>query len=62
MTWFHDRLRSEGGILVLPGAFDALSARLIARAGHEAVYCGGFASLSSTSDPDPAGHTALQWM
>ncbi|MEL6588408.1 MAG: isocitrate lyase/PEP mutase family protein, partial [Pseudomonadota bacterium] len=47
MTWFYDRLRSEGDMLVLPGAFDALSARLIARAGHEAVYCGGFASTAA---------------
>ncbi len=47
MTWFHDRLRSDEDILVLPGAHDALSARLLARAGSEAVYCGGFASTAA---------------
>ncbi len=47
MTWFYDRLRSDEDMLVLPGAFDALSARLLARSGTEAVYCGGFATTAA---------------
>ena len=40
------RLQS-GEILVAPGAFDALTARLLEQAGFEAVYRGGYAA----SDP-----------
>ncbi len=47
MTWFYDRMRSDEDMLVLPGAFDALSARLLARSDIEAVYCGGFASTAA---------------
>jgi 2-methylisocitrate lyase-like PEP mutase family enzyme len=47
MNWFSNRMRSGEGILVLPGAYDALSARLIARADTEAVYCGGFAATAA---------------
>lgn len=47
MTWFYDRMRSDGDMLVLPGAFDALSARLLARSDTEAIYCGGFASTAA---------------
>lgn len=47
MSWFNDRLRSDNGLLVLPGAYDALSARLLARAKTEAVYCGGFAATAA---------------
>ncbi len=47
MTWFYDRIRSDENMLVLPGAFDALSARLLARSDTEAVYCGGFASTAA---------------
>lgn len=47
MTWFSKRIVSGEGILVLPGAFDALSAKLVAESGAEAVYCGGFATTAS---------------
>lgn len=45
--WFFDRVRSDEGILVLNGAHDALSARLISRTDAEAVYCGGFAATAA---------------
>lgn len=44
--WLAQRLRS-GGRLVVPGAFDALSARLIGLAGFESCYLGGYAMLAS---------------
>lgn len=47
MNWFSNRMQSGEGILVLPGAYDALSARLLARADTEAVYCGGFAATAA---------------
>ncbi len=47
MTWFYDRMRSVDDMLVLPGAYDPLSARLLARSGTEAVYCGGFAATAA---------------
>lgn len=47
MTWFSQRIASSKGILVLPGAFDALSAKLVAESGAEVVYCGGFATTAS---------------
>jgi 2-methylisocitrate lyase-like PEP mutase family enzyme len=34
-------------VLLVPGCFDALSARLIEAAGHEAVFCGGFSVAAS---------------
>ncbi|MEZ5244171.1 MAG: isocitrate lyase/PEP mutase family protein [Acidimicrobiales bacterium] len=34
-------------VLVVPGCFDALSARLVEAAGHEAAFCGGF-SVAAT--------------
>lgn len=37
-----------GGILQVPGAYDALSARIAARAGFEAVYMTGFGVSGST--------------
>lgn len=47
VSWLRDRLAREE-ILVAPGAHDAVSARLIAHAGFEACYCGGYATLAST--------------
>ncbi|KIC45930.1 hypothetical protein RA28_09745 [Ruegeria sp. ANG-S4] len=53
MGWLANRLSSHEDILVLPGAYDALSARMITLACAEAVYCGGFAATaSSTALPD----------
>lgn len=47
MSWFADRVQKTNDILVLMGAYDALSARLIADADCEAVYCGGFSVTAS---------------
>lgn len=45
-SWLRERLACDE-ILVAPGAHDAVSARLIATAGFEACYCGGYATLAS---------------
>lgn len=51
-----DKLRAllaEEGALVLPGCFDALTARLIERAGYPGAFMGGFAvSASRLGAPD----------
>lgn len=47
MNWFANRIGTSGNILVLHGAYDALSARLLSRADCEAVYCGGFAATAA---------------
>jgi methylisocitrate lyase len=40
-------------VLIIPGAYDALSARLIERAGFEAVTAGGYAAVGSMlAEPD----------
>ena len=41
-------LLAEPGIIVAPGAYDALSAKLAARAGARAVYMTGFGVAGST--------------
>src|SRR5258705_4605795 len=43
---FHALCRSERP-LVLPGAFDAISARLIKRAGFKAYFTGGFPTIGA---------------
>lgn len=43
---FHQLLR-DPGTLVLPGSYDALSARLVERAGYPATYVGSFAAAAS---------------
>jgi len=43
---------SGGAIVVAPGAFDGLSARLVERAGFPAVYASGGAIARSTGVPD----------
>jgi 2-methylisocitrate lyase-like PEP mutase family enzyme len=43
---------SGGGIVVAPGAFDGLSARLVEQAGFAAVYASGGAIARSTGVPD----------
>lgn len=46
-------LLAQPGLLVAPGAYDALSARLIAQAGFPAVYMTGFGTAASTlGQPD----------
>ena len=44
----------SGGIVVAPGAFDGLSARLVEQAGFAAVYASGGAIARSTGVPDMA--------
>jgi 2-methylisocitrate lyase-like PEP mutase family enzyme len=46
-------LLAESGALVLPGCYDALTARLIERAGYKAAFMGGFAvSAARLGAPD----------
>lgn len=47
MATNFSKLVRKDAPLVLPGAFDAFSARLIERAGFEALFVGGFASLGA---------------
>lgn len=44
--WLLSRLDSDQP-LVVPGAFDAVSARLVEQLGFEAAYCGGYAAIAS---------------
>ena len=47
------KLLADPGVLVLPGCFDAMSARLIERAGYPGAFMGGFAvSASRIGMPD----------
>ena len=47
------KLLADPGVLVLPGCFDAMSARLIERAGYPGTFMGGFAvSASRIAMPD----------
>jgi 2-methylisocitrate lyase-like PEP mutase family enzyme len=46
MSWLETRL-GGGDPLVLPGIYDALSARMAVVEGAEAVYCGGFATCAA---------------
>ena len=47
------KLLADQGVLVLPGCFDAMSARLIERAGYPGAFMGGFAvSASRIAMPD----------
>jgi 2-methylisocitrate lyase-like PEP mutase family enzyme len=51
------RLRTRlgvGGILVVPGVYDGLSARIAAATGFEAIYCSGGAVARSSGVPDIA--------
>ena len=52
------RLQS-GKILVAPGAYDALTARLLEQAGFEAVYRGGYAASAATFALPDLGITTL---
>ncbi|MFQ6112425.1 MAG: isocitrate lyase/phosphoenolpyruvate mutase family protein, partial [Nitrospinota bacterium] len=46
-------LLKEGGLVVAPGAFDALSAKVVEAAGFSALYMGGLgASASLLGAPD----------
>ena len=47
------KLLTQKGSLVLPGCYDALTARLIERAGYKAAFMGGFAvSAARLGAPD----------
>lgn len=61
MTSPGSRLRAllEGPLIVMPGAFDALSARLIERAGFPAVMAGGFAAAGTLLGQPDAGQMTL---
>lgn len=54
----RERLTS-GEILVAPGAFDALTARLLEQAGFEAVYRGGYAASAAAFALPDLGITTL---
>ncbi|MDR7485093.1 MAG: isocitrate lyase/phosphoenolpyruvate mutase family protein [Armatimonadota bacterium] len=49
--WLRERLRARG-LLVAPGVFDGLSARIAAEAGFEALYASGGAIARSAGLPD----------
>ena len=55
---FHDLVKSERP-LVLAGAFDALSARLIKRAGFKAYFTGGFPTIGARWGLPDIGLVAL---
>jgi 2-methylisocitrate lyase-like PEP mutase family enzyme len=49
----REYLNTEGKVIIAPGAYDGLSARLIAEAGFEAIYMtGGGSSASRIGQPD----------
>jgi 2-methylisocitrate lyase-like PEP mutase family enzyme len=55
---FHDLCKSERP-LILPGAFDAISARLIKRAGFKAYFTGGFPTIGARWGLPDIGLVAL---
>jgi 2-methylisocitrate lyase-like PEP mutase family enzyme len=55
---FHGLVRSERP-LVMPGAFDAISARLIRRAGFKAYFTGGFPTIGARWGLPDIGLVAL---
>ena len=55
---FHELCRNERP-LILPGAFDALSARLIKRAGFKAYFTGGFPTIGARWGLPDIGLVAL---
>jgi 2-methylisocitrate lyase-like PEP mutase family enzyme len=61
----RERLREllrEPGIVVAPGAYDALSARLVAEAGFEAVYIGSYATAAAAFGLPDAGLVSMREM
>ena len=49
------QLLSEPGIIVMPGCFDAMSAKLVERAGFRATFMSGFAVSSARIGMPDAG-------
>jgi 2-methylisocitrate lyase-like PEP mutase family enzyme len=56
---FRNLLAAEPGPLVMPGAHDAISARLIARAGFKAYFIGGFPLVGARYGLPDVGLAAL---
>ena len=55
---FHELCKTERP-LILPGAFDAISARLIKRAGFKAYFTGGFPTIGARWGLPDIGLVAL---
>src|SRR4029079_15613424 len=55
---FHELCKTQRP-LILPGAFDALSARLIRRAGFKAYFTGGFPTIGARWGLPDIGLVAL---
>jgi 2,3-dimethylmalate lyase len=53
-------LLARPGMLLMPGAYDALSARIIAAHGFEAIVCGGFAAAGSLRGEPDVGQMTMQ--
>ena len=56
------QLLARPWIVVAPGAYDAVSARLVERAGFEAVYIGSYATAASRLGAPDAGLVGLREM
>ena len=55
-------LLAEPGLLLAPGAYDALSARLIAQAGFSAAYMTGFGTAASALGQPDVGLVTMSEM
>lgn len=53
------RIVNEGRALVIPGAYDAFSAKLVERAGFDAVYVGSYATAASAYGMPDVGSLTL---
>jgi methylisocitrate lyase len=53
-------LIARPGLLLMPGAYDALSARIIAANGFEAIVCGGFAAAGTLRGEPDVGQMTMQ--
>ncbi len=56
------RLLARPGIVVAPGAYDAVSARLVERAGFDAVYIGSYATAAARLGLPDAGLVGMREM
>jgi methylisocitrate lyase len=54
------QLVARPGMLLMPGAYDALSARIIEAHGFDAIVCGGFAAAGSLRGEPDVGQMTLQ--
>jgi methylisocitrate lyase len=53
-------LVARPGMLLMPGAYDALSARIIEAHGFDAIVCGGFAAAGSLRGEPDVGQMTMQ--